>query len=612
MSAALIILPLIGILITIISGAIAMLFPNIAISFLGAINAPQNIYSLLIEIPRPFWDNNTYFFPAIENNIISGYSGLIGISMTNFYAMARIIAFILLSFSIIIASFSYFLQNFKIINEGIAIRILTGSIMCIIFIYIFPIIYDSIAIIVNTITYPSPYSILKPGMIDEILLHSSIILPTENNDIGSALAGLFINLLLFIFTLITYISLTIMGILRTFFIGAAFALMPILLVLRLLPFIDRIADIFIQVLIGGILTSIIVSIFFAFGYDLITSSKITGLMKTLISLGILLSSSLMITFLIPTLGSIMSTVTNVIIGATTGAAIGGVAITTGAVIGAYQAGQVLSPLIKAGVISTESAILRSTLSALGGATGTLGTMASRIIPGITNFGLPTAISMGRKAASLATLNLPEIEESEIAEALVLKAAATPHDAEDNIMEIEKWCEKVKTMLLNRPPEVIGYEIANMTRIKIKNYELLGRKFQEKINELINLTDDNPNTQKILLSRIGRLYNTWKEMSINSLISDPDDKNKKISLSEYVDKLAKKTLENNNLENNKEELERMKQKIFEIILEKKQLNGFSPITLYSAIKEKKINANKISEFILKDYLKQKMNNQNNNS
>jgi hypothetical protein len=59
------------------------------------------------------------------------------------------------------------------------------------------------------------------------------------------------NLFLFIFTMITYLSIAIMGVLRTFFIGAAFALMPVLLVIRLMPYVDRVADLFIQVIVGG-------------------------------------------------------------------------------------------------------------------------------------------------------------------------------------------------------------------------------------------------------------------------------------------------------------------------------------------------------------------------
>ncbi|MCS7098204.1 MAG: hypothetical protein NZ922_04430 [Candidatus Methanomethyliaceae archaeon] len=599
MPGMLLLLPLLAVVISMVAGAITMLIPQLSQSLLGAINAANNVYALLIEIPRPLWDNNIYLFPQlIESNPISGYSNFIGTSMTNFYAASRMASFILLVFVIIIAGISYFLQNFKIVSEGTAMRVFTGSIMCIVLIYLFPPIYDAIAALVNSLTYPSPYGILKPGMINEILLHASTIIPTSLDDVGSALVGIFMNLMLFIFTLITYVSLVIMGILRIFFIGATFALMPILLVLRLLPFIDKIADVFIQVIVGGILASIIVSLFFAFGYDVITSPTISGLMKTLISIGILMSSSLMLTFLIPTLGSMMSTITTAITGAITGATIGGVAITTGAAAGAYQAGQLLVPLIQAGAITKRTAMLRGIGSALGGAIGTFGTIAPRMMPGMTSFGIPIALSIGKEAASFASFKLPEIDEVEAGEALILKAAATPHDKEHDIHEMEKWGERVKTMLLNRPPEIIGQEIAKMIGMRIKNPEAIGRRVQERIYEIMDATKGDLLTQRILLSRIGRAYSIWKERTIELLI--PDNEGNMISLDEYVDKVAKKALEAKNIpaDRYEEEIQKMKNYIRNTVAKRKGIVGLSPLTLYSALRERKSNSDKISDFIIK--------------
>lgn len=601
MPGMLLLFPILAVIITMIAGAITMLIPQISQSLLGSINAANNVYALLIEIPRPLWDSSIYLFPQlIENTPINGYSNFIGTSMTNFYATSRMASFILLTFIIIIAGASYILQNFKIISEGTAMRILMGSIMCIIFIYLFPPLYDSIAALINSLTYPSPYGILKPGMIDEILLHASTVIPTSLDDVGSALVGTFMNLMLFILTLITYVSLVIMGVLRTFFIGAIFALMPIFLVLRLLPFIDKIADAFIQVIIGGILASIIVSLFFAFGHSVIVSPAISGLMKTLISIGILLASSLMLTFLIPTLGSMMSTITTAITGTITGATIGGIAITTGAAAGAYQAGQLLTPLVQAGAITRETLMLRGIGSALGGAIGTFGTMAPKMILGTSSFGIPVALSIGKGVASLASFKLPEIDEVEAGEALILKAAVTPHDKEHDIHEMEKWGECVKTMLLNRPPEVIGQEIAKMIGIKIKNPEAVGRRVQERIYEIMNITKDDLLTQRILLSRIGRTYSIWKEKTIGLLMPDPDNESSMISLDEYVDKVAKKALRAKNIPTDRydEELQRMKNYIRNTLVKRRGISGLSPLTLYSALRERKINSDKISDFIIR--------------
>ncbi|MEM4218109.1 MAG: hypothetical protein QXZ09_08805 [Candidatus Methanomethylicaceae archaeon] len=544
------IVPIIFIISTIIAGAITTFFPQLTTWILGSINAADNIYALLIEIPRPLWDNNTYLLDPLVNstsyglytNATSGYSFLIGSSMTNFYGASRTAALILLVFVVAFAGISYFLQNFRLVSEGTATRILMGSVMCIVLIFIFPPVYDVIAATINALTYPGPSGILKPGMIDEILLHASAVFPTGGlSDLGSIIAGIFMNLFLFIFTLITYAGIAIMGILRTFFIGAAFALMPILLVMRLIPVLDRVADIFIQVVVGGILASLIISIFFAFGFDVLTSPTVSGLMKTLIALGVLMASSLMLTFLIPSLGSMMTTITNAITGAAAGAAVGGVTVATGAAAASYQSFRELAPLVTAGRISPTTAFLRSTGAGLGGAAGALGT----IFP--TMRAPAAALSTGRSAGSVLIKDLlKEYGEDEIGDSLILKAAATPHDKEKDPELMKKWAENVKVDLLNRPPEVIGSEISKMTGLEFKDSEAVGKRVQARIRTLMEMSKADPDTQNILLSRVGRLYSGWKEEGI----------------------------------------------------EKFKIDGaLEPFKAYAAVKERKLNADKVSDFIV---------------
>ncbi len=235
----------------IIVGIIGLALPAFTNWILSAVNMPQNIYSLLIELPRPLWDNQT-FGPQLFNSSepVSGYSGIIGQSMTHLYAGSKTAAFALLAVVLVVAGLSFFLQNFRILGEGTAVRILTGSIMAVVFIFVFPYIYDAVAATVNSLTYPSPHGIIPPGAIDKILESASAISwasPPSNTttwnftitpypqpyvpvpssaDVGSLVAAAMMNIFLFIFLLITYASVAVMGILRIFFIGAAFALMP--------------------------------------------------------------------------------------------------------------------------------------------------------------------------------------------------------------------------------------------------------------------------------------------------------------------------------------------------------------------------------------------------
>jgi hypothetical protein len=272
------------------------------------------------------------------------------------------------------------------------------------------------------------------------------------------------NLFLFIFTMITYVSIAIMGVLRTFFIGAAFALMPVLLVIRLMPYVDRVADLFIQVIVGGVLASIIVSFFFAFGYDVLTSASISGLMKTLIALGVLLACPLMMTVLIPHLGSLMSSVATAITGAATGAAVGGVAVATGAAAAGAQALPGLMTGVQTGAISPAKAVLMGAGAAAAGGLGTVGTVAPRLVPGAGSVGyaIPAALSMGRGMGGMDFVQRYAASDPEYADALILQAAATPHENENG----PRHNGEVRDQRSDRPP----HEAPRGPRLGVRHHD----------------------------------------------------------------------------------------------------------------------------------------------
>lgn len=619
-------LPLLALLpiIMVIIGLINLALPGVTGLILNATNMPQNIYSLLIEIPRPMWDQGVYGIPALANSTsgaaynATGYSGLIGPSMTHLYASSRTAAFALLVFVVIIAALSFFLQNFRIVGEGTAMRILTGTVMAVVFIFLFPPIYDVIAATVNSITYPGPNSIIPPGAIDTILSHAAAVAPnpttytftnsssplanitspqwagyaswsgiaTSSSDPGSALAGMMMNLFLFIFTMITYVSIAIMGVLRTFFIGAAFALMPVLLVIRLMPYVDRVADLFIQVIVGGVLASIIVSFFFAFGYDVLTSASISGLMKTLIALGVLLACPLMMTVLIPHLGSLMSSVATAITGAATGAAVGGAAVATGAAAAGAQALPGLMTGIQTGAISPAKAVLMGAGAAAAGGLGTVGTVAPRLVPGAGSVGyaIPAALSVGRGMGGMDFVQRYAASDPEYADALILQAAATPHEGEEYPDIMARYATSVQTDLLTRPPEVLGWEYGTMTGTALTKEEAaeVGRRMQDRIRQIMEMTKDDPEAQNILLSRIGRAYNAWKAHTVEL---SPE---KVRATAEAAEKEALKIGIGYHEEAGTEHVE--------MRLDQAGLAGLSPITRSAALRDRKANADRVAEFV----------------
>jgi len=587
----LLLLPLLGVGIAFIAGILMEAFPHLITGLLGGLNLPGNIYSLLIEIPRPMWNDTVYGMPALANSTTggiyspSGYSGIIGPSMTNLYAGSRTAAFVLLAFVVVIAAFSFFLQNFRLVGEGTAMRILTGTVMVAVLIYIFPAIYDVIAAAVNSITYPRPGSIIPPEAIGTILDCAATVAPSSLTDVGSVLAGMIMNLFLFIFVIITYVSVAIMGVLRTFFIGAAFALMPVLLVLRLMPYVDKVADLFIQVIIGGILASVIVSFFFAFGYDVVTSAAISGLMKTLIAMGVLLACSLMMTVLIPHLGSLMSSVSTAITGAATGAVVGGAAVTTGAATAYAQATPALQAAVAGGHMSQAGAALQGTRAVLMGGAGTFGAVAPRLVPGMgaAGYAIPTAVSMGKGAGGMDFVQRYAASNPEYADALLLQAAATPHENEGDPGGMAEYAENVKTDLLTRPPEVLGREYETMTGTKLNAEESaeVGKRMQGRVRQIMDMTKDDKETQNVLLSRIGRGYNAWKAHTVEL-------KPKKVKATEEaaVEEAMKRS---------KGYYEEAGPEHVELRLEEAGLTGLSPITKSAALRDRKANADKVAEF-----------------
>ncbi|MBC7112717.1 MAG: hypothetical protein H5T34_01625 [Candidatus Methanomethyliales bacterium] len=85
-------------------------------------------------------------------------------------------------------------------------------------------------------------------------------------------------------------------------------------------------------------------------------------------------------------------------------------------------------------------------------------------------------------------------EDEVADALILKAAATPHIDEDSSYVMEVYASQVKTDLLTRPPEEIGREYEMMTGVRVPDPEAVGKRIQSRIKSLMEETKDDPHLQ----------------------------------------------------------------------------------------------------------------------
>jgi hypothetical protein len=117
------------------------------------------------------------------------------------------------------------------------------------------------------------------------------------------------------------VSIAVFGALRIFFVGALVAMLPLLLVLRLLPLTRNPANSLIEMLVGLMLSSLMAAIFLRFGFEV--SSQWGGLLSTLAGFGTLVSASLMPTVLAPRIGSVFSSTAGMVATAATGATVMG-------------------------------------------------------------------------------------------------------------------------------------------------------------------------------------------------------------------------------------------------------------------------------------------------
>jgi hypothetical protein len=117
----------------------------------------------------------------------------------------------------------------------------------------------------------------------------------------------------------------VMGIIRLFFVGVLAAVLPLVLVLRLIPFTKHFADTLLQDLIGFMFASIMASIVLLFGYQVLISTSLNPLTQILIAIITLFAAAYMSTVFVGKFGALGMAAANVVGGAVnsaTGAALG--------------------------------------------------------------------------------------------------------------------------------------------------------------------------------------------------------------------------------------------------------------------------------------------------
>jgi len=407
--------------------------PTIADYILNQFGGEESVYFFLIEIPT-----------ADENA-----PGIMTSAITNVFDLLRYIALLFFAVVLLIAGLYYALESFRLVSEGTAASIVTGSVFTALMIYLFIPIYNVIGGLLNLLTSPEQGLILTPGAIGE-LLHWAI--KPQTGGVTDQMLAFFLSVFFLVMVVATLISIAILGILRIFFLGAIVAMMPILLVLRLIPVTRRMAESFIDMLIGLMLSSLVASIFIRFGYEALTTGSFTGLAGTIVAWGTLLAASMMPTVLAPRLGSLFMTTTGMVTAAVSSAVIGTVGTLSGTAIGTVLGARAVTGPGASSLSRWDKAT--GFLRTVGYAAGpfTAGMLSGRFAGAIPTIGsLPSlggvqgAISASRKQVSVHMDQMLQNRAGTVTEALISALPFTPASPLASEADGRAWQEKIKAM-----------------------------------------------------------------------------------------------------------------------------------------------------------------------
>ncbi|MCL1971176.1 MAG: hypothetical protein FWF66_06975 [Candidatus Bathyarchaeota archaeon] len=284
------------------------------------IGGPKGIYSYLIELPL-------ITDPPSTGGTIGQQ---LGVPMVKVFGLMQTIALAMFAVVLIIAAICYALENFRVVSEGTAANIIMNSVFTLILIFACQYIYNAVAGSINIFTgWPDVggAGLLIPSnnAIDILVGYATggigtVPLPNLDPFTGFFFSGILIMLVASILMLTL-----VMGITRLFFVGVLAAVLPLLLVLRLIPFTKHFADTLIQDLIGFMFASIMASIVLLFGYQVLISTSLNPLTQILIAIITLFAAAYMSTTFVGKFGAMGMAAANVIGGAVstaTGAAMG--------------------------------------------------------------------------------------------------------------------------------------------------------------------------------------------------------------------------------------------------------------------------------------------------
>jgi len=394
----------------VIMGLMAYFLPNILQFFASEIlGGSEGAYSLLIELP------------ILENYAEPKTAAQwVGKAALQFHTSVTTIALAMFAIVLFIAGICYALESFKIMNEGTAANIVMNSVFTLILIFAVRPIYNTVSSVINVFTgWPavggSGLVIGDGNEIQEIIRAVGGSFLLEGFDIAIRFFG---SIVIFTFCVSILMVCVSMGAVRLLLLGCLTAILPLLLVLRLIPPIRHIADSLIETIIGLIFASVMSAIILHFGFVLVAQTGLSGLVKMMIALSSLLGCAYMSTFFAGRLGALFTSTSSMASAAAatgTGLFTGAIMMTTGTLTGGATAAAKMRELGAGGI--------RETLKGFG--TGAIAT-AAQVLPAlVTGASAGTILSRGAAAVPEVKKEVEDLmreKAGEVAQAVLLSGA----------------------------------------------------------------------------------------------------------------------------------------------------------------------------------------------
>jgi len=468
--------------------ALATFGPSILSLFTSALMGGANgAYALLIELPT--WDPSK---PPTAPPEGASPAMWVGYAAHRMYGVLQPIALGLLSIVLIMAALCYLMESFRIMSEGTAINIIMNSAFALILVFAAPYIYNGVAAAINVFTgWPD---IGGTGLIiegahelDEIINAMGGGVLAENLNIFSAdfwtqaVVRFFGSVVIFIIATSLVILATLMGVVRLLVIGCMAAALPLLIMLRLIPPVKRLADSLIEVVIGIMFASIIAAILIHFSYLLIAETDLGGLTKLAIALASFAGIAYMSTMFAGRLGGLFVTMGGMASQASsmaTGLMLGGVAMGAGSVAGGIAGVRQAAALNLLSGPNWQNKLWPGAKTFFKGALTGLGVAATQVLPSmITGKGPGRVMQYAASAVPSAVHSAQDVARGKAGaamDALLHKWASSALPGESVGLGMQWYRENIE----NAPPAAVGELFEQKTGLKFRDPAEVGARIQK--------------------------------------------------------------------------------------------------------------------------------------